>query len=90
MLPNANGAAVAFMALQSAGRVPAMLNFTAGHTTSFGACDGRRIRLVLTSRAFVEKGRARPVVEALGRVARIVWLEDVPRARHGGQAPAPR
>ncbi len=30
MLPNANGAAVTFMALQAAGRVAAMLNFTAG------------------------------------------------------------
>ena len=30
MLPNANGAAVTFMALQAAGRVPAMLNFTSG------------------------------------------------------------
>ena len=30
MLPNANGAVVTFMALQAAGRVAAMLNFTAG------------------------------------------------------------
>ena len=30
MLPNANGAAVAIFALMSAGRVPAMINFTSG------------------------------------------------------------
>ena len=30
MLPNANGAAVTFLGLMSAGRVPAMINFTAG------------------------------------------------------------
>ena len=30
MLPNANGAAVTILGLMSAGRVPAMINFTAG------------------------------------------------------------
>ena len=39
LLPNANGAAVTFMALQAAGRVPAMLNFTSG-----AAQSGRRLR----------------------------------------------
>ena len=77
MLPNANGAAVAFMALQAAGRVPAMLNYTAGAANLVSACETARIGLVLTSRAFVEKGRLGPVVGAMGKVARIVWLEDM-------------
>ncbi len=34
MLPNANGAAVAVLGLMSAGRVPAMINFTAGRRRS--------------------------------------------------------
>jgi acyl-[acyl-carrier-protein]-phospholipid O-acyltransferase/long-chain-fatty-acid--[acyl-carrier-protein] ligase len=53
MLPNANGAALTFMALQAAGCVPAMLNFTPGAHKLIAACEGTRIRLVLTSRAFV-------------------------------------
>ena len=77
MLPNANGAVVTFMALQAAGRVAAMLNFTAGPINLIGACHAGEIRLVLTSRAFVEKAELGAVVEALGRVVRIVWLEDV-------------
>jgi acyl-[acyl-carrier-protein]-phospholipid O-acyltransferase / long-chain-fatty-acid--[acyl-carrier-protein] ligase len=77
MLPNANGAAVTFMALQAAGRVPAMLNFTAGAHNLVAACETAKINTVLTSRAFVDKGNLAPVVEALSAVARIVWLEDV-------------
>jgi acyl-[acyl-carrier-protein]-phospholipid O-acyltransferase/long-chain-fatty-acid--[acyl-carrier-protein] ligase len=77
MLPNANGAAVTFMALQAAGRVPAMLNFTAGAHNLVAACETAKINTVLTSRAFVDKGNLAPVVEALSEVARIVWLEDV-------------
>ncbi len=57
MLPNANGAAVTFMALQAAGRVPAMLNFTSGAHNLIAACEETRIRLVLTSRAFVAQGQ---------------------------------
>ena len=44
LLPNANGAAVTFMALQAAGRVPAMLNFTAGPRTSSPPARRRRVR----------------------------------------------
>ena len=77
MLPNANGTAVTFMALQAAGRVPAMLNFTAGPLNLVAACQSARARTVLTSRVFVEKGNLAHAVEALAEVARIVWLEDV-------------
>ncbi|HXZ16696.1 MAG TPA: AMP-binding protein, partial [Roseiarcus sp.] len=77
MLPNASGAAVTFMALQAAGRVAAMLNFTAGPANLIGACQTAQVRLVLTSRVFVEKAELGPIVEAIGRVAKIVWLEDV-------------
>ncbi len=77
LLPNANGAAVTFMALQAAGRVAAMLNFTAGPHNLVAACQAAQISLVLTSRAFVEKAELAKVVEAISEVARIVWLEDV-------------
>jgi acyl-[acyl-carrier-protein]-phospholipid O-acyltransferase / long-chain-fatty-acid--[acyl-carrier-protein] ligase len=77
MLPNANGAAVTFMALQAAGRVPAMLNFTSGAHNLVAACEETRIRLVLTSRAFVDKGKLKPEIEAIEPHARMVWLEDM-------------
>jgi acyl-[acyl-carrier-protein]-phospholipid O-acyltransferase / long-chain-fatty-acid--[acyl-carrier-protein] ligase len=77
VLANANGSAVTFMALQAAGRVPAMLNFTAGPQNLVAACHTARITLVLTSRSFVEKAELGKTVEAISEVARIVWLEDV-------------
>ncbi len=77
MLPNANGAAVTFMALQAGGRVPAMLNFTAGAINLVAACETAKISLVLTSRAFVDKANLAPIVEAIATVAGIVWLEDM-------------
>ncbi len=40
LLPNANGVVVTFFALQSLGRVPAMLNFTAGPQACSSALQG--------------------------------------------------
>jgi acyl-[acyl-carrier-protein]-phospholipid O-acyltransferase/long-chain-fatty-acid--[acyl-carrier-protein] ligase len=77
LLPNANGAAVAFMALQAAGRVPAMLNFTSGPHNLAAACEEALIRLVLTSRAFVDKANLEPEIEAIEARARVVLLEDI-------------
>ena len=67
MLPNANAAAVAFMAIQASGRVAGMLNFTAGAFNLIAACRTARIRIVLCSRSFVEKGQARRPRAANGK-----------------------
>ena len=77
MLPNANGAAVTILALMSAGRVPAMLNFSAGIMNVRAACTAAAITTIVTSRAFVEKGRLGNLIEALAPDYRIVYLEDV-------------
>ncbi len=77
MLPNANGAVVTFMALQAFGRVPAMLNFSAGADGMLGACTAAGVTTVLSSRAFVERAKLGPVVERMERQVRFVWLEDV-------------
>src|SRR6516165_2603445 len=77
MLPNANGAVVTFFALVSAGRVPAMINFTAGATNILSACKAAQVSTILTSRAFVEKGRLENLVAAVGKELAIVYLEDI-------------
>jgi acyl-[acyl-carrier-protein]-phospholipid O-acyltransferase/long-chain-fatty-acid--[acyl-carrier-protein] ligase len=61
MLPNANGAALTFMALQAAGRVPAMLNFTSGAHNLISACEETRIRMD------ADVARIRPKGETAGR-----------------------
>ena len=55
LLPNVNGTVVSFFALQANGRVPAMLNYTAGLANLRSACRTAGIRLVLTSSAFLKK-----------------------------------
>jgi acyl-[acyl-carrier-protein]-phospholipid O-acyltransferase / long-chain-fatty-acid--[acyl-carrier-protein] ligase len=77
MLPNANGAAVATLALMSAGRVPAMINFSAGAANVRAACRAAKIATIVTSRAFVDKARLGPLVDTLKSDVRFVYLEDV-------------
>ena len=77
LLPNAAGVAVTFFALQTIGRVPAMLNFTAGSANVIAACKAANVSTVLTSRVFVEKGHFEALVQAIEGVARVIYLEDV-------------
>ncbi len=77
MLPNSAGVAVTFFALQGIGRVPAMLNFTAGAANMTAACRAAKVEVIFTARAFVDKARLGDVVAKLSEVARIVYLEDV-------------
>ena len=77
LLPNANGAVVTIFALMSGGRVPAMLNFSAGPANILAACRAAAIKTVVTSRAFVEKGRLEKLIDAITPHYRIVYLEDL-------------
>ena len=77
MLPNSAGVAVTFFALQTIGRVPAMLNFTAGPQNIEAACTAAKVDVVLTSRVFVEKAHLEPVIAKLSEAREIVYLEDV-------------
>jgi acyl-[acyl-carrier-protein]-phospholipid O-acyltransferase / long-chain-fatty-acid--[acyl-carrier-protein] ligase len=77
LLPNANGAAVATLALMSAGRVPAMINFSAGVANVRAACRAANITTIVTSRAFIEKARLGALVEGLTSDVNFLFLEDV-------------
>jgi acyl-[acyl-carrier-protein]-phospholipid O-acyltransferase/long-chain-fatty-acid--[acyl-carrier-protein] ligase len=77
LLPNSAGVAVVFMALQTIGRVPAMLNFSAGPVNVLAAMKAAQVRTVFTSKAFIEKGKLDKLVAAIAAEARIVYLEDV-------------
>src|SRR5436190_16951947 len=77
MLPNANGVVVTVLGLMSAGRVPAMINFTAGAANILAACKAARIDTILSSRAFIEKGKLSRLISAIEGEVRIVYLEDV-------------
>ena len=77
MLPNTNGAAVTFFALQAYGRIPAMLNYTAGVDNVRSACRSVRAETVLTSRRFIELAGLEDLVAGLEADVAVVYLEDL-------------
>lgn len=77
MLPNANAAGVTFFALMSAGRTPAMINFTAGPANILSGCKASEIKIILTSRHFINKAKLTKLVEALSQEITLIYLEDI-------------
>jgi acyl-[acyl-carrier-protein]-phospholipid O-acyltransferase / long-chain-fatty-acid--[acyl-carrier-protein] ligase len=77
MLPTSNGGDVTVLALMSAGRVPAMINFTSGAANVLGACRAAQVDTILTAHTFVEKARLEKLIAAIEPHLRIVYLEDV-------------
>lgn len=77
LLPNVATVAPVFFGLSAFGRVPAMLNFTAGPKNIASACVTGEIRVVVTSRRFISEGKLEDLIAALEKTVMIVWLEDV-------------
>lgn len=77
LLPNAAGIAVTFFALQTIGRVPAMLNFTAGPKNVVAACKAANVQTVVTARPFIEKAHLEDLIAEISKVARVVYLDDI-------------
>jgi acyl-[acyl-carrier-protein]-phospholipid O-acyltransferase/long-chain-fatty-acid--[acyl-carrier-protein] ligase len=80
LLPNAVAAVVAFIGLQAFGRVPCMLNMSAGAPAMLSACRAAGVRTVVSSRTFVERGRLQKAVERMATDVCFIWLEDVREA----------
>ncbi|MEI9963839.1 MAG: AMP-binding protein [Caulobacteraceae bacterium] len=79
LLPTSLGGVATFFALQATGRVPVMLNFSAGARNVRSACAQAGVRRVLTSRRFVAQGRLEDLIAEIAEVAAVTWLEDVRR-----------
>ncbi len=77
LLPTGAASSVAFFAISAQGRVPAMLNFTAGERALMAALGLAPAKRVVTARKFVELGGYQGLVDKLSEVAEIVYLEDV-------------
>ncbi len=88
LLPTGIGAVLAFYAVLAYGRVPAMLNFTAGIGNLKAAVRAGEIRRVVTARRFIELGELHHIVEALREDVEIVYLEDVRKALGLGEKAA--
>ncbi|MEO1252843.1 MAG: AMP-binding protein [Pseudomonadota bacterium] len=77
LLPTGAGAMIAFFALLSRGRVPAMLNFTAGSRNLLAACKAAQVTKIVTAHRFVDIAGLETLMEELSAGAELVYLEDV-------------
>jgi acyl-[acyl-carrier-protein]-phospholipid O-acyltransferase/long-chain-fatty-acid--[acyl-carrier-protein] ligase len=78
LLPNANGVVLSLLGLLSAGRVAAMVNYTAGPANVTSAIRTAVVRTVISSRAFIEKADLGDIVQAVeAGGAKLLWLEDL-------------
>jgi len=76
LLPNSIPTLCAVLGLSAFGRVPALLNYSAGSTAVQGACAAACVRTVITSRAFIEQARLAAVVSGIADL-QLVYLEDI-------------
>ncbi len=77
LLPTGAGVLITLFALHAAGRVPAMLNFTAGSSSLINAGQTAKIRRIVTARKFIEIGKLAPLIEALEPHFDFIYLEDL-------------
>lgn len=75
LTPNAAPTLGLVLALSAGGRVPALLNYTAGPDGLQAACTAAKITTIVTSRAFLDKARLGPLVEGLSGIT-VLYLED--------------
>jgi acyl-[acyl-carrier-protein]-phospholipid O-acyltransferase / long-chain-fatty-acid--[acyl-carrier-protein] ligase len=76
LLPNLAPTLALVFGLSARRRVPAMLNYTAGTEGMQAACTAATIKIILTSRAFVEQAKLADKLAGLDGV-RLVYLEDL-------------
>jgi acyl-[acyl-carrier-protein]-phospholipid O-acyltransferase/long-chain-fatty-acid--[acyl-carrier-protein] ligase len=77
LLPNANGCVITIFGLLASGRVPAMLNFSAGALNMAAACVASQARTVITSKRFIEQADLERAVAVLSQSAKIIYLEEL-------------
>ena len=76
VMPNAAATLGLVLGLSATGRVPAMLNYTAGPDGLRAACAVAKIRDIVASRAFLEKARLTHLLEQVPDV-RVHYLEEL-------------
>ena len=77
MLPNTNAALLTFFGLQAFARLPALLNFSAGADGMLSACRTAQLSTIVSSRAFVSRGRMERTIAQMETQVRFLWLEDI-------------
>jgi acyl-[acyl-carrier-protein]-phospholipid O-acyltransferase/long-chain-fatty-acid--[acyl-carrier-protein] ligase len=77
LLPTGMGAVVAVYALWAFGRVPAMLNFTAGQQNLKSALTAAMVQRVVTAHRFIELAKLDALEETLKTEVKLLYLEEL-------------
>jgi len=77
LLPTGAGTLLAFFALHSIGRIPAMLNFTAGMHNINAALKAAEVTKIITAHKFIEVAQLETLEKQLSESAELIYLEDV-------------
>jgi acyl-[acyl-carrier-protein]-phospholipid O-acyltransferase/long-chain-fatty-acid--[acyl-carrier-protein] ligase len=78
LMPNSIAATTLFFGLHSRGRVPVMLNFSAGLKNIVSACKTSQLKYVYTSKTFIRKAKLKDVTDALKKnKVKIIYLETL-------------
>lgn len=78
LLPNSLAGVVSFFALQVAGKIPVMMNFSLGKKPFASCIETVKLGTILTARKFIEQGNLQHLEEAARKTgAEIFYLEDI-------------
>ncbi len=78
LLPNAIATVCTFFGLSAYERTPVMINFSVGSKNMVSMCKTALVKTVLTSKAFIIKGKLEQVIEDIQAAdVKIVYLEDL-------------
>jgi acyl-[acyl-carrier-protein]-phospholipid O-acyltransferase/long-chain-fatty-acid--[acyl-carrier-protein] ligase len=77
MLPTSLASVIAFFAVSAFGRIPTMLNFTAGAAGMISAVRTAMVKRIVTARRFIEQAKLEALAAETSRVAETLYLEDV-------------
>ncbi len=76
ILPNLSTSVAVILGLSAQGRIPAMLNYSAGAEAAHSACVSACVNTVVTSRQFLERIKFYGIERSLPGV-RVLYLEDL-------------
>lgn len=78
LLPNMAATVATFFGVLAYRRVAAMINFSTGMHNVVIACQTAKIKLVCTSKVFIETAKLQPMINALVEInIKIIYLEDL-------------
>ena len=77
MLPTSVASVIAFFAVSAFGRIPTMLNFTAGAAGMMSAMKTAMVKRIVTAHRFIELAKLDALAAEVSRMAETLYLEDV-------------